>query len=60
MIITEFYRELARGAQPHKALNTAKRKAITYQIEKQGTQYALPYFWAVFDIYMNHSVKIST
>jgi CHAT domain-containing protein len=50
-IISKFFEALVKGRRPAKALHQAKKHGI--QELKKDHDYALPYFWAVFEVYEN-------
>lgn len=55
-IVAGFYRELRRGADPATALHRAKVEAIAQLSSHSREHIALPYFWAVFEMYFNRRV----
>ncbi len=55
-IIADFYRELQGGADPATALHRAKIAAISELSQHARGRVALPYFWAVFEMYCNQRV----
>jgi CHAT domain-containing protein len=55
-IVAGFYRELNRGADPATALHRAKIAAIAELSAHSQERVALPYFWAVFEMYFNQRV----
>jgi CHAT domain-containing protein len=55
-LVDAFYRELAAGADPAQALHRSKVEAIAELLKRSPERVALPYFWAVFEMYMNQQV----
>ena len=55
-IVSGFYRELRRGADPALALHRAKLEALEDLSRHSRERVALPYFWAVFEMYFNQSI----
>ncbi len=58
-LVAGFYRALAAGVDPAVALQRAKIETIT-ELLRSREKVALPYFWAVFEIYLNQSLELSS
>jgi len=55
-IVASFYRRLVRETDPALALHRAKLEAIAELSQHSRERVALPYFWAVFEMYFNQRV----
>ncbi|NUO78878.1 CHAT domain-containing protein [candidate division KSB1 bacterium] len=52
-LVTAFYRHLAAGVNAQTALHLAKLEMIRKLADDASLKYPLPYFWAVFELYLN-------
>ncbi len=58
-LVTAFYRRLAAGANAQTALHLAKLELIDKLANDASLKYPLPYFWAVFELYLNRATAPS-
>ncbi len=55
-LVTAFYRQLAAGVPPPAALRLAKLEILKKLSNDAQVRHPLPYFWAVFELYLNRAV----